>query len=305
MIEPEKNDLAKPTEQPILPENEGSVRSSTRRLGAWQAPVGVAAGTWEYVNRDHIGDQYDAFVEGEPLSQVDRKIISRYLPKLPTSANQDSHDQAERAPAVIDFGCGTGRTLVPLVGDGYRGLAVDLSESMLANLSKNLSNHGLGAAPVSKILANLVELSCLADRAADHGVCMLSTLGMIKGSKNRAKFLNHARRIIRPEGRFFVHAHNYFYQWRHPGGLRWAAANRWRAVRGREEIGDRLATYRNVSGMFIHQFRRSELRRALTDAGFTSQEWYGVESGSPEPVPIKRWHNPFRFVGWVVVAGAK
>jgi len=298
MNEPQKSDLAKPSEQRSLPGNKGSVRRSTPRLGAWQAPAGVAAGTWEYVNRDHIGDQYDAFVKDEPLNDVDRKIISRYLPQLPTADQQ-------KAPAVIDFGCGTGRTLVPLVRDGYRGLAVDLSESMLENLSRNLSNAGLEDAPVSMILANLVDLSCLADQAANHGVCMLSTLGMIKGSKNRAKFLKHARRIIRPEGRFFVHAHNYYFQWRHPGGLRWAAANRWRAFQGREEVGDRLATYRNVSGMFIHQFRRLELRQALSDAGFSSQEWFGVEPGSPDPIPIKRWHNPFRFVGWVVVAGEK
>ena len=302
MSEPGKSDLAKPSEEQNPPENAGSVRRLTARRGAWQAPVGVAAGTWDYVNRDHIGDQYDSFVSGEPLSQVDRKIISRYLPSLTNSDPLRARNRTAKAPVVIDFGCGTGRTLLPLVRDGYRALAVDLSESMLLNFRKNLLASGLEEARASMILANLVELSCLADRAADHGVCMLSTLGMIKGAKNRATFLNHARRIIRPDGRFFVHAHNYFYQWRHPGGVRWAATNFVRSARGKEQIGDRLATYRNVSGMFIHQFRRSELSNALTASGFSSQEWFGVEAGSPDPVPIKRWHNPFRFVGWVVVA---
>ena len=225
MSEPEKSALAKPAQRQNQTRKIGSVGRTTARRGTWQAPAGVAAGTWDYVNRDHIGDQYDSFLKGEPLSEVDRKIISRYLPALENAGESQASDRAQNAPMVIDFGCGTGRTLLPLIRDGYRGLAVDLSESMLANLSKNLSNHGLGEARVSMILANLVELSCLGDRAADHGVCMLSTLGMIKGSKNRAKFLAHARRIIRPDGRFFVHAHNYFYQWRHPGGVRWAATN--------------------------------------------------------------------------------
>jgi SAM-dependent methyltransferase len=301
MSELGKSDLVKPAGGQNQPEKNGAAGRSTARRGAWQAPAGVAAGTWDYVNRDHIGDQYDSFVSGEPLSAVDRKIISRYLHAVEDEGRSMGSGRAQEAPIVVDFGCGTGRTLLPLIRDGYRGLAVDLSESMLANLSKNLSNCGLEQTRVSMVLANLVELSCLADHVADHGVCMLSTLGMIQGSTNRAKFLAHARRIIRPDGRLFVHAHNYFYQWRHPGGVQWAAANLIGSFQGSEQMGDRLATYRNVSGMFIHQFRRAELGRALTDAGFPSQEWFGVEAGSAEPVPIKRWHNPFRFVGWVVV----
>ncbi len=290
---------------------EGSVRSresfgltnrGSATPGAWQAPAGVAAGTWDYVNRNHIGDRYDSFVNGEPLTQVDRKIISRYLPIVNSGCEQTGTGSPDSSPLVIDFGSGTGRTILPIVNDGYRGIAVDLSESMLRNLRGKFPSGGLRNAPVTAIQANLVELSCIADRAADHGVCMLSTLGMIKGSANRHKFLSHVKRIVRPDGSFFVHAHNYFYQWRHPGGVRWAVTNLWRAVRGREETGDRLATYRQVSGMFIHQFRRFELGRALTDAGFSSLEWFGVEAGSTEPVPIQRWHHPFRFVGWVVVA---
>jgi SAM-dependent methyltransferase len=304
MTEPGKTDHTAPEIHATLPEKRRVTAGSESRIGKWQAPIGVAPGTWDYVNRDHIGDKYDSFVSGEPLTEVDRKIISRYLPVLRPATSQPVENRAKAAPAVIDFGCGTGRTLVPILNDGYRGIAVDLSESMLRNLAKNISENELERASATAILANLVDLECLADDVADHGVCMLSTLGMIKGSNHRATFLNHVRRIIRRDGRFFVHAHNYFYQWRHPGGLRWAASNFWRAIRGREEVGDRLATYRNVSGMFIHQFRRSELTQALSAAGFTSLEWYGIDAGSTEPVPIKRWHNPFRFVGWVVVASS-
>lgn len=301
MPDPENNEANDCESTETSNEKAGLASRRSQTFSAWQAPVGVAAGTWDYVNRDHIGDQYDSFVEREPLNYVDRKIISRYLPSLKNLARSSASGQQPPGRTVIDFGCGTGRTLLPLVKDGYRAVGVDLSESMLANLKKNLLKHDLEEASVSMILANLVELSCLADQTADHGVCMLSTLGMIKEDKNRAKFLAHTRRIIRPDGRFFVHAHNYFYQWRHPGGIRWAAVNLVRSLQGKEEVGDRLATYRNVSGMFIHQFRRSELSQSLTDAGFPSQEWFGVEAGSTEPVPIKGWHNPFRFVGWVVV----
>lgn len=300
MPEPGKRD---PVERLGQPKKLTSKTQPLPRNSVWQAPVGVAAGTWDYVNRNHIGDQYDAFVKDEPLNAVDRKIISRCLPPLRVGAERAVLEPKRDLPTVIDFGCGTGRTLIPVLRDGYRGIAVDLSESMLANLGKKISSESDEIAWPTMIMANLVDLSCLADQAADHGVCMLSTLGMVKGAENRAKFLAHARRIIRPGGLFVVHAHNYFYQWRHPGGVRWAAKNLVSSLRGNEQIGDRLATYRNVSGMFIHQFRRSELNAALADAGFPSQQWYGIKAGSTEPVPIKRWHNPFRFVGWVVVAG--
>jgi SAM-dependent methyltransferase len=297
-------------------DNEPYRRSSSptaRNASRWQAPTGVAAGTWDYVNRAHIGDGYDAFVQNEPLTAIERQLLSRYLPSLnrndPSSGRKALPCNADPAPLVVDFGCGTGRTLLPLLKSGYRGLGVDLSESMLRNLQQKILLHRQAndrtnhiTSPLTTIQANLVQLSCLAENSADHGTCMLSTLGMIEGASNRATFLRHARRIIRPRGTFFVHAHSYFYQLRHPGGVRWAAANAWDSLRGSAELGDRLATYRQVTGMFIHQFRRRELARALTVAGFTEQNWFGIKAGSVTPTPVRAWHHPFKFVGWVVAA---
>ena len=46
--------------------------------------------------------------------------------------------------------------------------------------------------------ANLVELDGVRDKSLDGAICLFSTLGMIRGRKNRRRVLDHAQRILRP-----------------------------------------------------------------------------------------------------------
>ena len=135
MSEPEKDNLAKraaPFEQPRIARPRPS---STALSGAWQAPAGVAAGTWDYVNRDHIGDQYDAFVKDEPLNEIDRKIISRYLPSV--ESERDHNDpHADRICSAGDRfwlrhradAVAVGPGWIPRHGGRFVGVHVEKSE---------------------------------------------------------------------------------------------------------------------------------------------------------------------------------
>ena len=303
-------------------------KESSPQTSAWQIPRGVSHGNWDYVRTSQIASGYDQFLEGDPLNDIDRQIINRYLPPLTCSRSQS---EAAQRPIIADFGCGTGRTLLPLVNAGYRGVAIDLSIPMLtmvkekfeinfagqatnaaiepAGQSDDLSNNDSNKtdAPSKRhadlvlLQANLVELDGLNNDSIDHGISLFSTLGMIQGANHRARFLEHVRRVIKPGGQFILHAHNAWFQLRHPGGIRWAVNSAMSQLSGKGDFGDRTAQYRGVNEMFIHSFRKSELNRALDKAGFKTQKWFGVLPGATSATENFPFASSLSMVGWVIV----
>lgn len=270
----------------------------------WQIPRGVTKGNWDYVRANQVAEDYEQFLDDDPLTKVDWQIIDRYLPPVNNQTElRSSNGSPGTAPLVADFGCGTGRTLAPLLQRGYRGLALDLSLPMLKQFAKRTdSPEGLQSSNRPVLLnANLCELDALKDNSVDHAVCMFSTLGMIAGSNNRSLFLGHARRTIKPGGRFILHAHNVWFQLRSRGGIGWALSNAISSFKGATEFGDRTADYRGLRNFYIHSFRKSELRRALTDHGFDDQTWYGVEPGKTTATENLRLGSSLKLVGWIVV----
>ena len=71
---------------------------------------------WEYVQTEQIAGAYDDYFALNRLFQFDEQVLARLFttPGL-----------------VVDLGCGTGRTLIPLARRGFRGVGVDLSRHML------------------------------------------------------------------------------------------------------------------------------------------------------------------------------
>ena len=251
----------------------------------WQLPTGVARGTWDYATSAGVAQDYDEYFSEHQLFDVDQRIVDSCF---------------KSGETVADLGCGTARALMPLVEKGVRGLAVDLSALMLDEVQKKateLPNEG----SLLAIRSNLVELDCIRDDIVDGAICLFSTLGMIRGRKNRQTFLRHVRRIIRPGGRFVVHVHNRWFNVFDPDGPIWLITNLFEPYfRKNIERGDRFFPYRGVNNMFLHVFTRKELRGALMDAGFEHLDWtlLGGDSGT---LLRHRWLFPvIRAGGWIV-----
>ena len=218
----------------------------------------MAPGTWGYVNERSIADHYDAFVADTPLCRLDQEILFRLLPR--------SNPNQRRPEIVLDLGCGTGRSALPLADRGYTVVGIDLSQTMLQVMSgKNVTGSGC----VLPLRANLVQLECLADRCADHAVCLFSTLGMIQGRMHRREMLRHVARAVRPSGNFLAHVHHRWAAIREHGGTRALTQSWWRSVRNREsEFGDTTYAYRGLDQMFMHRFSKRELLSDLTECGW-------------------------------------
>lgn len=231
-------------------------RIARDRPADWKLPPGVAPGTWDYAHSDWIASDYDQFLANTPLAKNDLQWLVRILPPA-TSPGQ----------LVADLGCGTARSAPPLQTLGYRLLGIDLSQDMLAQALRVGRDWSPETSPLL-LRANLVSLDCLAAGSVDHAICLFSTLGMVRGRKNRRRVLTHVSRILRPGGKFLLHVHNRWAPLRDPGGWRhlWSSWRRSRRDK-QADFGDRVYAYRGLPNMFLHSYGRLELTRDLKAAG--------------------------------------
>ena len=252
--------------------------------GLWRLPKGVVSGVWDYIHSQEIASQFDDYFTSHPLFELDSKVVDHYF----TSPGR-----------VVDLGCGTGRSLLPLAERGFQCVGVDLSIEMLRQLkSKNLD----GDYPMEGILANLVELDGLRDAVFDYALCLFSSLGMVEGRENRRAVLEHTRRILKPGGMFILHVHNVWQHLRTPDGRRWLLRGLvGGALRRPGELGDKTFFYRGIPNMFVHAFTYSEIRDDLHAAGFQIQERISLAAGRNRPLPASWFIGRLRANGWIFV----
>lgn len=267
-------------------------------LPDWKLPRGVTRGVWDYAQSRSIAEKYDAYHADNPLFAFEEEILREEFGE-PTSLR----GATKQADVVADFGCGSGRALVPLVRAGWRGLAIDLSEAMLDVVREKAHLEQL---PIDCIQANLVEMTSelVPTGSASHGMCLFSTLGMIAERDNRRAALANMQRVIRPGGKLVVHTHNFWFNLRDPGGPWWALQSVLRGNRENAEIGDRTYAYRGVPNFFLHAYRRRELAEDLAAANLTPLRW--IRLASKRRGELRHpWLLPaLRTQGWIVVARA-
>src|SRR5262245_49652282 len=215
----------------------------TYMIPDWQLPPGTDRGLWDYVSSERVARENDAALAGTPLLDLDLQFAQQHFPK---------------PGRLIDLGCGTGRLMLAFAARGYGCLGVDLSAPMLAVVNEKAAGAGLA---VAVLKANLVELDEIPAATFDYAACLFSTLGMIRGQENRARFLGHVRRILKPGGVFVLHAHNA--RFRFGRGL---------GRRGPEK-GDRsMPQHRGGAELTIHHYTRRELLHEVRVAGFRMRE---------------------------------
>jgi ubiquinone/menaquinone biosynthesis C-methylase UbiE len=265
---------------------------------SWQLPAGVSRGTWDYVCEPSIAELYDGFHAGHPLLEFDQQIVQQHLSESGLMTNNESR-------IAIDFGCGTGRNLLPLAAKSWRVVGVDLSQSMLTQFQSKLQSSMPNEDRVSLIRGNMVSLDFFSDGFADAVLCMYSSMGMIHGCKNRLTFLKHVARILSPGGLFFVHVHNRGSWLRDPGGVRRSISDWLRSCRDAEwEMGDRIYPYRGLPSMYLHVYSERELRRDLANAGLVLQKLYRLNRHSSGTLGNRWWLPHVRSGGFLAVCGA-
>jgi len=221
-------------------------------LPDWQLPPGVDRGLWDYLHAADMVGGYDGQVAASPLARADIAFCERAFP----------------APGrLLDMGCGTGRLCLHFAAKGYACVGVDLSDEMLAKAAANAAAAGVRA---TWQRGNLVELADVPDASFDFAACLFSTLGMVRGTENRAKVVTNAFRVLKPGGRFVLHVHNRRYRGL---GLGRVIRHGWRGLLNRPDAGD--VTMPQAYGgapLTLHHFTRGGATALLRDAGFAVRE---------------------------------
>src|SRR5262245_23546277 len=177
----------------------------------WQLPAGVDRGLWDYLHDPGIARGYDAGLAGSSLFSLDLAFVERHC---------------QPPGRLLDLGCGTGRLLVHAARKGYSPVGVDLSAQMLGVVQARAREAGVN---VDLVRASIVELEAFRDGSFDHAACLFSTLGMVRGEQERRRVVRHVRRLLRPVGRFVLHAHNRWFHLFDPAGRPWLLADLWRS----------------------------------------------------------------------------
>jgi len=110
-------------------------KSARLSVPQWQIPPGLTIGNFDYTNSASIAAEYDQFLSGNELNRIDGEVFRRYLPS--------PGDGPPQGPVVADFGCGNGRSLLPLLATGYRGIGIDLSLPMLESFANKAQQASL------------------------------------------------------------------------------------------------------------------------------------------------------------------
>jgi SAM-dependent methyltransferase len=251
----------------------------------WQLPPGVNRGLWDYLHDPGVARTYDAGLGDSPLVRLDQAFDDEHCP---------------RPGRLLDLGCGTGRLLVHRARRGDWVLGVDLSPEMLEVARARARNAGVAA---HLLRANLADLAALADHSFDWAACLFSTLGMVLGADVRRRVLAHVFRVLRPGGRFVLHAHNRWFNARDRAGRAWLLRDLLGAWLRRREAGDRvMPVHQGIAGLTLHLFTRREAVRLVNEAGFRLVEVRPISLRPDGRLPWPRWFGWLRACGYLLAA---
>lgn len=251
----------------------------------WQLPPGITPDLWAFLTDSDQAHRYDSLLASTPLLEQDQRFVERHCPTV---------------GRLVDLGCGTGRLSVLLAKRGDWVVAVDLSEEMLRIVGCKAKEARL---TVHRVQANIVELGVLADASFDYAACLFSTLGMVAGSINRVRAVEHVLRLLRPGGVFVVHVHNRWFNFWDRAGRRWLLKDCLPSLLRQAKAGDRpVPRADGRPGWSLHHFTRREIVGLLQNCGFEIVAVQPVSLRTDGRLVLPSWFGWLRSYGYLIAA---
>lgn len=183
----------------------------------------------------------------------------------------------ETGSSILDLGCGTGRTTMPLTEMGYRVIGVDLSRRMIENARLLAAERGL---EIDYEVGDATDLR-FESETWDHALFSNQGWTQIPGESRRLRALREVYRVLKPGGRYVFTAHPRLWNWR------WLRFWTWQWIRLRVlkplggripevEFGDRLfdreGDRRHEQAQYIHIADIGRVKEMISEVGFTLLE---------------------------------
>jgi SAM-dependent methyltransferase len=167
---------------------------------------------------------------------------------------------------VLDIGCGTGRTTIPLSQMGYRVTGIDLSPAMIRR-AQDLS-AGLG---VRYAVMDAADLR-FPDGTFDAALFSYNGIELLPGREGKQRALREVHRVLRPGGVFIFTTHsifalNRFAPFRARLFLRLCLSRLLRRPIPEREVGEAYYTGDNLEVYYMQVLSPRFYKRAIRRAG--------------------------------------